>query len=392
VTLFGASGGVMRRRGAGWKGLVIAFGLALASGLSMPSAEAAPPVDALLRVRIKDAAGAPVAGARVLTTVLWTSKADFERHGRPRGQIHRADDVGRLVVPIRLDREQRAAVARNGDWANISVTAIDSVGQPIAQATTSRYVGTQPDQRARARSMPHAEVVRLVQRQSGFETRSLDTSAQSDITSCTYYWDAGGYANRYAQVGELHVDWDVPFARFTYGSTADTTFDVASKSATGVWTITGGVHVHNTLSTSVFASAGGQTNYHWALRTQFRFVNMKLFKDCLGGPYGAWVGPQEVHALEWTGGGMTLANTLNQPARQAANTSTYGPNTGWARSTGTLVKWYANVSAFGALLGAQSGASNNVDLGYAFGNRRTHYLYGDTSLPTTSKRVFQDTP
>ena len=89
---------------------------------------------------------------------------------------------------------------------------------------------------------------------------------------------------------------------------------------------------------------------------------------------------------------MTLSNTLTQPARNTANSATYGPNTGWSRTSGTLVKWSASVSAFGATIGAQSGASTNVKIEYTFGNRLTHYLYGDTALPSTSKRVLQDTP
>jgi hypothetical protein len=392
VTWFEASrGGVRRGRRTGWKGLAIASCAALVAGLSISNAAAAGAPDAVVRVRMTDTAGAPVARAAVLTTVLWTSKADYERHGRARGRLLRTNAFGEVAVPIKLDRQQRAAVGRNGDWVNISVVALGAGGKLVAQATTSRYIGPRTDQREKARSMMHAGVVTLVDR--GRVVGKADApEIEADLVSCTYYWDADGYSHRYAQVGELHVDYDVTTARFTYGETADTTFEVAAKAGTQGWSIIGSVYVGNTLATEVFANGGGQTNFHWVLRTQFRFVNMKLFKDCVGGPYRAWVGSQEVHALEWTGGGMTLSNTILQPTRLAANTATYGPNTGWTRSSGTFVKWAASVHPFGASLGAQSGASSNVRIEYAFGARRTHYLYGDTSLPTTSKRVFQDTP
>jgi hypothetical protein len=393
VTWLEASHGEIRRgRRAGWKGLVIASCAALVAGLSISNAAAAGAPDAVVRVRVTDSAGAPLAGAKVLTTVLWTSKADYERHGKARGRLLLTDAFGALTVPIRLDRQQRAAVGRNGDWVNISVVGFAVGGQPFAQATTSRYIGSRADVREQARSMTHSGVIRLVDRGRIRAAGTADAAIEAALVPCTYYWDADSYSHRYAQVGELHVDFDVTTARFTYGETADTTFDVAAKSGTQDWSIVGSVHVGNTLATEVFANGGGRTNFHWALRTQFRFVNMKLFKDCVGGPYRAWVGSQEVHALEWTGGGMTLSNTITQPPRLAANTATYGPNTGWTRASGSFVKWAASVHPFGASLGAQSGASTSVKLEYTFGGRRTHYLYGDTSLPTTSKRVFQDTP
>jgi hypothetical protein len=394
VTWFEAARGEIRRdRRAGWKGLVIASCAALVAGLSVSNATAAGAPDAVVRVRVTDSTGAPLARTAVLTTVLWTSKADYERLGKPRGRLLRTDAFGELAVPIRLDRQQRASVGRNGDWANVSVVAFDAGGRPVAQATTSRYIGSRADEREQARSMIHAGVVQLVDRGRARASGSAGTEAiEAELVPCTYYWDADGYMDRYAQVGELHVDFDVTTARFTYGETADSTFDVVAKAGAADWSIIGSVHVANTLSAEVWANAGGKTNFHWKLRTQFRYVNMKLFKDCLGGPYRYPVGSQEVHALEWTGGGMTLSSTIPQPSRAAANTATYGPNTGWSRTSGTLVKWAGGGGAFGASIGVQSGASQHVKVEYQFGNRSTHYLYGDTGLPTVSKRVFQDTP
>jgi hypothetical protein len=348
--------------------------------------------DAVVRVRLTSADGAPIGNATVLATVLWTSRDDYERHGGARARTFRTNADGTAALPIKLDGRQRASAGRNGDWATVSVVALDATGRPIAGATMSRYVGSRTDQRARARSMPLAGLVELRSTARGASKTAWAPPAEAALQSCTYYWDEDGYATKYAQVGELHVDSDVDYARFTYGRTADTTFDVVGQTGIGDWRATSSVHVGNTLDTAVWANAGGKTNYHWALRTQFLFVRLKLFKDCVGGPYRAAVGPQEVQPLEWTGNGMTLANTLAQPARKAANTSTFGPNTGWFRSSGALTKWAASVSAFGAAIGAQSGASSNVKIEYDFGGRPTHYLYGDTGLPSVAKRVFQATP
>jgi hypothetical protein len=395
MTRFGGTRPAARRgvarRGA-WRGFVIAGSLLL-TGVVPTSSAVAISGDVVVQVRVSDAAGAPVAGAAVLTTVLWTSRSDFRRYGHPRGQLLRADGRGELSVSIALDRRQRAAVRRNGDWANISVVALDAAGRAGSFATTSRYLGTRPEKRAQERTMAHADVVRLVQPRSTATTRAPQAGAAMAIADCPYYyWDVDSYWNRFAQVGELHADFDVPHARFTYGQTADTTFDVMSKTGTESWSVSSGVHIENTRGAAVYADSAGTTNYHWALRSQFRFVNMKLFKDCVGGPYRVSTGSQLVYALEWTGNGMTLSNTLTQPARTSANSAPYGPHTGWTRTSGSLVRWQAAVSVLGASISAQSGSSTSVKIEYSFGGRPTHYLYGDTGLPTVSRRVFQDTP
>lgn len=386
-----ASDTIRGLRARGRRALISGIGLALAMGVPTASAIGAAAPDIVLRVDVADAAGGPVAGAAVLTTVLWNSKADYRRHGRAVGKVLHADREGRLAVPIKLDRRQRASVARNGGWLNVSMVVLDTSGHPIAQRTTSRHLGRTHDEAA----TPTANRVERMTVDPGRRELRLPARAPSverALASCTYYWDADAYSLRYAQIGELHVDQDVPYARLTYGTTADTTFDVVARSPAQTWSVVGSVHVGNTESTSVYANAGGQTNYHWALRTQFRFAQMKLFKDCLGGPYRAWVGPEELHALEWTSGGMTRSSTLTQPPRTPGYSYTFGPDTGWARATSAFTKWTAAVSVFGASIGAQSGASTNVKIEYGFGTRQTHWLYGDTALPGSSLRVFQDTP
>ena len=382
-----------RGRRARWRALIIGTAL-LATTIPTSSVAAAASVDLVLRVRVTDTGGAPVAGAAVLTTVLWSSKRDFSRFGRPRGELLHADDAGELTVPISLDRQQRAAVRRNGGWAGIAVVAFDAAMRPVSVAATSRYLGSSTEKHIQAKAMPHSSIVRLVQPPADMTGKGVTSPVEAaSIPSCNYYyWDEDAFSNRFAQVGELHADYDVKNARFTYGQTADTSFDLMSKAGSADWEVAGGVHIENTRATAVYAETAGATNYHWALRTQFRFVNLKLFKDCVGGPYRVWTGSQMAYALEWTGNGMTLSNTLTQPARKSANSAPYGSHSGWARTSGALVRWSAAVSVWGATMSAQSGSSTFVKIEYSFGGRPTHYLYGDTGLPTASKRVFQDTP
>ena len=384
-------GGAFRRHG--WKGIAITSLVVSGLGVGPIAVAATGTPDAVVRVRVTDAHGAPLRHARVVTTVLWTSKADYERFGRASSRLGRTNEMGTLDVALRLTAHERSAVARNGDWLNLSLVAVDDRGVVVSSTAATRYIGANDDERRKAAKLANHDLVRMSASGASRapKVESAGATAATTSTSCTYYWEAASYALRYAQVGELHVDYDVTYARFTYGRTADTTFDVAVKSSGSDWMLSGSVHLANSLDASVYANAGGQTNYHWALRSQFRFVNVRLYKDCVGGPYHFWTGSEQWIAVEWTGGGMTLANTLTQPARSAANTWTFGPHTGWSRAASRLVKWTAAVSIFGVTVGAQSGASANVKIEYTFGGRPTHYLYGDTGLPGSSKRVFQDT-
>ena len=333
------------RRGAGWKGLVIASCAALAAGLPISNA-AARRGRRCGRARPRHELGGSAAGRRC--------RADdrpLDVEGRLRtawpGARSSAPDrnaLGDLIVPInarspaagcrrterRLDehlgrrirrrrarpslRRRRAATSAR---ARTSVRRRDRCCTPMSStswiAVEVGAAGAIERLGGKGRTSSHA-------RTTGTRTATaIDTrrSASSTLTLMSPTRDSRTARPR------------------TRRSTSH------RRPAPGTGPITGSVHVENTLDSSVWANAGGQTNYHWALRSQFRFVNMKLFKDCVGGPYRAWVGPQEVHALEWTGGGMTLSNTLTQPARNAANSATYGPNTGWSRASGTLVKWSA---------------------------------------------------
>jgi hypothetical protein len=76
-----------------------------------------------------------------------------------------------------------------------------------------------------------------------------------------------------------------------------------------------------------------------------------------------------------------------------AYTSVFGNGTDFHRYQYNFTKWSAAVVIGAATIGAKSGASTEVWIDYVFGSARTtHYLYGNNAVPTSSSRVFQQTP
>ncbi len=365
---------------------VLLAALAIVVGLLPAFVVAAARPTISLQVGVTNQVGRPLANRSVIVSTMWSSKADWQQHGRAVGRTAITDALGIASIPIALTDVERAAAHRNDDWVNLTVVTLDENGNPEAFASSSRYLGSKPDQQAQRAHLPHQDRINL---RGSVQTRLAASPAP--LASCTYYWEAYSYQDRYAQVGELHADYDFVDAMFTYGETADSNVDVMSHAGGVDWYISGSFHVGNSRSASVGVDAP-TNNYHWALRTEFTYVKMRLFKDCLGGPYHSFTGSEEVGVLEWAGGGMVNSNPVTQPARNPANSQTYGPGGFWSRSSSYLTRVSTGAGAFGLTFGIQSGASTEVKYYYKFGSRPTHYLYGDNAKPNTSSRVFQDTP
>jgi hypothetical protein len=347
--------------------------------------------DATFSVLVADASGRGVPGRQVIASAMWSSEQDSQPHGgRSDGRSFATDASGRARVRIELTEDERASVRRNNDWLNITLVVLDAAGNPVDVIATTRYLGDKQDQKAQVRTLPDRGAANL--RSTLSEPVGTEAAAPAAV-SCTYYWEHHAYLSGYMQIGELHRDKDVTLARFTYGQTADSNVDVmVTANSESTWTVSGSYHVGNSLTSEVSATAASN-NYHWALRSQFVFQKVRLYRDCLGGPYHAWTGTEQMGVSSWAGGGMTLSNTLAQAARNPAYSQTYGPGGGFSRTTSSLAKWRAAIGLSGATIGAQSGASTNVRIEYQFGSGRpTHYLYGDDAVPAYSKRVFQLTP
>jgi hypothetical protein len=334
--------------------------------------------DRAITAKIVEPAGRPVTNPDAGVSLGWASKKEWKTQRRAVGRHGVTDAEGMLTVDLAFDDAERESIARNGGWMNLTIVTLDRAGNPSAIAALSRDGGG---------AAGAAIEVAVRERPS----RMAGAAVAQNLVACTYYWEPYQYQDRYAQVGELHADYDFTKAQFTYGETADSTIDAMAKSSGIDWYASGSFHIGNTRSSSIGINAP-TTNYHWALRTEFTYLRMRLYKDCVGGPTRAWTGSEEVGAIEWSGGGMVPSNPVAQPARNAAFSQTYGAGAFWSRSSSTLTRYGLGAGAFGLTFGIQSGASSEVRFDYAFGSRPTHFLYGNDAKPATSARVFQDTP
>ena len=382
------------------RGVVVVI-IALVFALTAPAAGAATAAaDFVADLQVLDDQGQGVDQAVVLVFIRWTSKDQFKSHGAMRARAVRTDVNGRASLAIKMTLAESAAVRYNGDWVNLSYVTIDSLGNPVAFGGDSRYLGNEADQVAQDRDDQRQGKVMRVPGDAKATLAGAASATPSSVAYCEagvsqfYYEDYQTY-QKYAQVGELHVDSDVTFARFTYGQTADSSFDVGTKAAGELWQLTTSAHVGNTQGSSVYQNAGGQTNFHWNLRSQFEFVNRRLYKDCIGGPYHVWTETEDLSVTRWLGGGMTKSDQASYPARDPAFDQHYGSGAGWTRDTEDFAKYDGTVSFFlGAVkLGARSGASTKVKSRWEFGwQKNSHFLYGSGALPPVAKRIFQETP
>ena len=76
---------------------------------------------------------------------MWSSKADWQQHGRAVGRKATTDALGNATIHIALTEVERAAALRNNDWANLTVVTLHEDGNPEAFASSSRYLGSKAD-------------------------------------------------------------------------------------------------------------------------------------------------------------------------------------------------------------------------------------------------------
>jgi hypothetical protein len=329
-------------------------------------------------VEIGDANGESVANSHVALSILPTARLHVTRI--PIGHLARTDRHGRAAWQLALTKRERAGVEANGGWLNLLAQVVAEDGRPLAVEAFSIYLGADPSVPARLEGRPEPRLT--VPSPSELAARPA-----AGTTCSNWHWKLTSTAELYTDIGQLHVSADTPTARFSYGSSADSDIDLGYRNGTAGWTLSGSIHIGNATGTTTVANKSSYWYRH--VLSRFRYGLWKLYADCYEGE--VYQNQQHTEAMEWIGGGQDGTTSLSYWDNR--NHSGYrwldfGPGYEWSRSTNDLSKIAGSVSAFGASLGAQSGASTTVTYYYKFGSRAHHYLYGLTAYPSTAGVIY----
>jgi hypothetical protein len=195
---------------------------------------------------------------------------------------------------------------------------------------------------------------------------------------CLYSVVSTGRA--WTTVGEIHVGGDAT-GRFTYGRTADSNIDVGfSATGAGGWSISGTVHVGNSLSATVWAERG--PGWGTKFKTQFEYEKRKYGGACQG---------HKIVGTRWVGGTDT-----NEPVygtgvcdQYPQYSVPYGKNSGFHRDANRAHRWGTALTVFGVTLGARSGYSTSVAYRYSTGSQLgQHWVCGNNDSPLYAARIF----
>ncbi len=368
---------------------------------------------------VRDGAGHPVPGARVLLGVMNTggpsagaastkgvggegAAADAARVTLGSRRAQSGAD-GRVSVAFAPTADERAAAAANGDWLNVQAMLIDSAGLPAGYTSRSLYLGSEPSQIAEAAALASSapdlsvsDSIRDSARSAGGRSANAPlavTAGVSPMDECNNYrWVDSAYPWAWVKVGEIHAATDVKDHYFGYGNHADSNIEYGIRGSSGVVTILGSIHIGNSMDSIDRMHTNGASNQHWNVYAGFNFVTGSLYADCAStGWKPKFMGQTQTQPTSHDDSyGLSESIIISQPTRKSANTKTVFANGGFTRTKTSLAKFSGAVSVGGLSLGAQSGASTYVQISYTMGSAESqHYIYGEDGLPTVSGHVYE---
>jgi hypothetical protein len=371
--------------------LTAAFGAQPALG----AAQAGP---AIVDLQVTDPSGIPVARSKVMLSVMWPTEQHWSANNRTHGRQARTDATGRAQFRLKLSQEEQLALADNGGWLNLQLMAFDKRGLPAGVLNFSRYFGDNALQREQEDPTTQAGRLLSVRSDSAVADRSVAGARQAagplvaaDVGTCYYwYWERYSTDWAYTRTGELHSAADTIDADYLYGTSSDATIDVAFKSGTGAWQISGTAHSGESITT--IHGLNKASNFHWGVIVPFNYVLLFLYKDCTLQQH-VYAGQQQVVENGYhIQNGLSYSIVMSQPARNTSHPEwalRSGPDTSYMRETNKFKKYTAAVSVWGASLGAQSGSSQFVRMYWRWGHAQTwHWLYGNGYHPNSAPVIY----
>jgi len=219
---------------------------------------------------------------------------------------------------------------------------------------------------------------------------SLQADPPNDGVECSNWdktfgiWKKTGQGESYTRVGELHT-WSSMTNRFAYGTRADSDIDVAFKTPTSRWHVSGSVHVGNSSgqSTSAGQTATTGPGEYTSRAVKARFIYTHW--------YQCGTGNKKTRAAKWNG--YNLAKGAGVSSRDGECSELvnhiFSPRQDWTRDRNRATYWGAAADLGFFIVGARSGFSRWVTSQWWFGSTlASTTLCGVSKPPGQARRVF----
>ncbi len=346
----------------------------------------------LARGRVVDGAGDPVQGATV-EVFLWPGGATSVGMPVPTilvGSTTTGPDGTYVVVATDVGTLSDAA-ATNGGYANLElrirkdallferffVLPMAPSGGTSMLGTLDRISRSARDPSIRAELAPRAPGVGSV----------VATSVEPQAAPCLTWVKSKELTEQWGVVGEIHR-WKeaIPKDTFTYGATADSTFEVALNAGDG-WYVGGTNHIGNTSSRGSAATVAvtlkdAATGY----QTEAKFKRAEYSQVCTNN--------KKRQAYAWNGYDLRKGSSITGLDGHCGDTyAQYAwrfplDQTGWSRFENEAHWWNQAISLGVLTVGGRSGYSTYVVSEWTFKEGVHKTLCGNDDLPRYAHRVF----
>ncbi len=342
--------------------------------------------------RVVDAAGRPIEGATV-EVFLWPGAGTSVGVPVPAilvGSTTTGPDGTYVVVATDVGTLSDAAAA-NGGYANLELRIRKDAllferffVLPIAVSGGTAMAGTL---RRIGRSSRGLSIrVKLAPRAPGVG-KVVAASVEPQAAPCLTWVKSKELTEAWGVVGEIHR-WKgaIPKNKFTYGATADSTFEVALNAGSG-WYVGGTSHIGDTISGGSEAKVAvtledAATGY----QVEAKFKRAEYSQVCTNNKMRK--------AYAWNGYDLRKGSSITGLDGHCGDTyAQYAwtfplDQTGWARDVNEAHRWNQAISLGVLTVGGRSGYSTYVVSEWTFKEGVHKTLCGNDDLPRYAHRVF----
>jgi hypothetical protein len=320
----------------------------------------------------------------------------------------KTDSSGRYTLRLKPSAALKQQIAKNDNYLNVDL-AVTTADGSTQEAISGYWNGVGWGNKERPETSPtrqHRTMlatdpatgatngVRAAKQSGAKGGASASPALAAGTVPCSFI--ITGNPTKYTKVAELHGT-TATRSTWTYGRTADSDIDAAiDYDGNGGWSISGSAHIGTSNSSSTGASTiHTLTGYYATSNFQYREGYYK--------PYGTYSGytlcsgtgvtpnTKSLKANSWLGGASTNANLSQYDCYDAPQSSyrvVQSVNSFFNTSSARAQKYSGSAVFSYVSLGATSGFSTYVDLGFKWDNGRSGYLCGNNAYPTSAKILY----